>query len=79
MVEDAVPGAGGEGRSWPAAEPDFWRQVVSRQVNQVTRKGVGQALLERRRLGQLKRGLMQTLPGGCTHGVPGSLTNRFYF
>lgn len=28
MVKDAVPGAGGEGRSWPAAEPDFWRQVV---------------------------------------------------
>jgi PAS domain S-box-containing protein len=28
VVEDAVPGAGGEGRSWPAAEPDFWRQVV---------------------------------------------------
>ncbi|MFF4535803.1 SpoIIE family protein phosphatase [Streptomyces aureus] len=28
MVKDAVPGAGGQGRSWPAAEPDFWRQVV---------------------------------------------------
>ncbi|WP_435210697.1 SpoIIE family protein phosphatase [Streptomyces sp. bgisy034] len=28
MVEDAVPGAGGEGRSGPAAEPGFWRQVV---------------------------------------------------
>ncbi|MER5936435.1 SpoIIE family protein phosphatase [Streptomyces sp. NPDC001928] len=28
MVEDALPRAGGEGRSWPAAEPDFWRQVV---------------------------------------------------
>ncbi|MGW1532385.1 SpoIIE family protein phosphatase [Streptomyces aureus] len=28
MVEDSVLGAGGEGRSWPAAEPDFWRQVV---------------------------------------------------
>ena len=29
MVEDAVPGAGGEGRSRPAAaEPGFWRQVV---------------------------------------------------
>ncbi|MFB7246638.1 SpoIIE family protein phosphatase [Streptomyces populi] len=28
MVEDAVPGAGGEGQSWLAAEPDFWRQVV---------------------------------------------------
>lgn len=27
-MEDAVPGAGGEGRSGPAAEPDFWRQVV---------------------------------------------------
>jgi PAS domain S-box-containing protein len=29
VVEDAVPGAGGDGRrSWPAAEPGFWRQVV---------------------------------------------------
>ncbi|WNZ09858.1 SpoIIE family protein phosphatase [Streptomyces sp. 11x1] len=28
MVEGAAPGAGEEGRSWPAAEPDFWRQVV---------------------------------------------------
>ncbi|WP_336246815.1 SpoIIE family protein phosphatase [Streptomyces cupreus] len=28
MVEVAVPGAGGEGRSGPAAEPGFWRQVV---------------------------------------------------
>ncbi|MFF3887370.1 SpoIIE family protein phosphatase [Streptomyces sp. NPDC001914] len=28
MVEDAAPGGGGEGRPWPAAEPDFWRQVV---------------------------------------------------
>ncbi|MFE1444592.1 PAS domain-containing protein, partial [Streptomyces sp. NPDC058739] len=28
VVEDAVPGAEGEGRSWPAAGPDFWRQVV---------------------------------------------------
>ncbi|MEU1553210.1 SpoIIE family protein phosphatase [Streptomyces scabiei] len=28
MVEGAVPGAGGEGRSWPAAGPDLWRQVV---------------------------------------------------
>ncbi|MGF0169628.1 SpoIIE family protein phosphatase [Streptomyces sp. Marseille-Q5077] len=32
MVKDAVPGAGSEGRSWPAAEPDFWRQVVE-QLN----------------------------------------------
>ncbi|MFE5894459.1 SpoIIE family protein phosphatase [Streptomyces sp. NPDC056468] len=32
MVKDAVPGAGGEGRGWPAAEPDFWRQVVE-QLN----------------------------------------------
>ncbi|MEV1062775.1 SpoIIE family protein phosphatase [Streptomyces sp. NPDC050263] len=23
-----MPGAGAEGRSWPGAEPDFWRQVV---------------------------------------------------
>ncbi|WP_256333407.1 SpoIIE family protein phosphatase [Streptomyces sp. cf386] len=28
MVKDAVPGVGGEGRSWPTAEPGFWRQVV---------------------------------------------------
>ncbi|MEY9992939.1 PAS domain S-box-containing protein [Streptomyces sp. V4I8] len=28
MVEDAVPGAGGEGQSWPAAASGFWRQVV---------------------------------------------------
>ncbi|MFG2553956.1 SpoIIE family protein phosphatase [Streptomyces sp. NPDC048581] len=28
MVEDAVPGAGGEGRPWPAPEPGFWWQVV---------------------------------------------------
>lgn len=28
MAESAVPGVGDEGRSWPAAESDFWRQVV---------------------------------------------------
>lgn len=28
MVEGPAPGAGEEGRSWPAAEPDLWRQVV---------------------------------------------------
>jgi PAS domain S-box-containing protein len=28
VVEDAVPGAEGQGRSRPAAGPEFWRQVV---------------------------------------------------
>lgn len=28
MVEGPAPGAGEDGRSWPAAEPDLWRQVV---------------------------------------------------
>ncbi|MFF6983110.1 SpoIIE family protein phosphatase [Streptomyces sp. NPDC008343] len=27
-MKDAVPGAGSGGQAWPAAEPDFWRQVV---------------------------------------------------
>jgi PAS domain S-box-containing protein len=32
MVEGAVPDPGDEGRSWPAGEPGFWRQVVE-QLN----------------------------------------------
>ena len=52
---------------------DLGRHLAGGKIEQVTRKGVGEALLQRGRLGQLERGLVQTLPGGCTHGVPGSL------